>query len=133
MLVGTYNDGANANYGLSQTADMVNIFSGSATNSSLVASVAFGADGGTPVSTFDNAAGLNNARLTQKSVAGVNGAFVSASGLEVGSPGTVGPVPLPGTLGLLMSGLGVLAGGCVKRRAAPEAPEKQLSGVIFST
>jgi hypothetical protein len=104
LLVGTYNDGTN--YGLSQTADMVNIFSGSAGSSSLVASVAFGADGGTPVSTFDNALGSNNATLTQKSVAGVNGAFVSANGMEVGSPGSVSAVPLPGTLGLLLSALG---------------------------
>ncbi len=121
FLVGTYNDGTN--YGLSQTADMVNIFSGSAATSSLVASVAVGADGGTPVSTFDNAAGLNNATLTQKSVAGVNGAFVSANGLEVGSPGTISPVPLPGTLGLLLSALGAVgvAVGLKTRRAVPTA------------
>jgi Lamin Tail Domain len=116
LLVGTYNDGAN--YGLSQTADMVNIFSGSAANSSLIASVAFGADGGTPVSTFDNAAGLNNATLTQKSVAGVNGAFVSANGMEVGSPGTISAVPLPGGLGLLLSGLGAFGlAGHLKTRS----------------
>jgi hypothetical protein len=107
LVVGTYNDGTGANYGLSQTADMVNIFSGSAASSALVASVAFGADGGTPVSTFDNAAGLNNATLMQKSVAGVNGAFVSASGLELGSPG-ISAVPLPGTYGLFLSALGAL-------------------------
>jgi hypothetical protein len=118
LLVGTYDDGTN--YGLSQTADMVNIFSGSATNSSLVASVAFGADGGTPVSTFDNAAGLNNATLTQKSVAGINGAFVSANGLEVGSPGTTGVVPLPGTLGLLLSGLVAIGGGAARSERSSE-------------
>jgi hypothetical protein len=123
LLLGTYNDGSGGNYGLSQTADMVNVFSGSATSSSLVASVAFGADSGTPIATFDNAAGLNNTTLTQKSVAGVNGAFLSASGLEVGSPGTVGPVPLPGTLGLLMSGLGALGVAVIslKRVGAPLA------------
>lgn len=104
LLVGTYDDTSNANFGLSQTADMVNVFDGT----SLMASVAFGADGGTPVSTFDNAAGLNDATLTQKSVAGVNGAFVSASGLELGSPGTVSAVPLPDTTLLLLSGLGAL-------------------------
>lgn len=121
LLVGTYDDGTN--YGLSQTADMVNIFSGSAAASSLVASVAIGADGGTPVSTFDNAAGLNNATLTRKSVAGINGAFVSANGLEVGSPGTISPVPLPGALGLLLSGLGAfgVAAGRKTRRAVPAA------------
>jgi hypothetical protein len=106
LLVGTYNDGTN--YGLSQTADMVNIFSGSSASSTLVASVAFGADTGTPVATFDNAAGLNNATLTLKSVAGTNGAFDSASGMEIGSPGTISAVPLPGTYGLLLSALGAL-------------------------
>jgi hypothetical protein len=118
LLVGTYNDGGN--YGLSQTADMVNIFSGNAATSSLMASVAFGADGGTPVSTFDNAAGLNSATLTQKSVAGINGAFVSANGLEVGSPGTISAVPLPGALVLLLSGLGAFgaAGGLKKKAGA---------------
>jgi hypothetical protein len=121
LLVGTYNDGTAANYGLSQTADMVNIFSGSAASSALVASVAFGADGGTPVSTFDNSAGLNNATLLQKSIAGTDGAFVSASGLELGSPGTISAVPLPGTYGLLLSALGALAitfrGGRQRRTA----------------
>jgi Lamin Tail Domain len=105
LLVGTYDDTSNGNFGLSQTADMVNIFSGSSSTSALVASVAFGADGGTPVSTFDNAAGLNDTTLTLKSVAGVNGAFDSASGLEVGSPGVV---PLPDASILLLSGLGAL-------------------------
>jgi len=119
LLVGTYNDGTN--YGLSQTADMVNIFSGSSASSALVASVAFGTDAGTPVATFDNAAGLNNATLTLKSVAGTNGAFDSASGLEIGSPGTISAVPLPGTYGLLLSALGALAitfGGRRRRSAA---------------
>jgi hypothetical protein len=106
LLVGTYNDTSNGNFGLSQTADMVNIFSGSTNSSSLVASVAFGADTGTPVGTFDNAAGLNDATLTLKSAVGVDGAFLSATGLEVGSPG-VSAVPLPDTSALLLSGLGV--------------------------
>jgi hypothetical protein len=117
LTVGTYDDGSGALYGLSQTADMVNIFSGNSASSTLMASVAFGADGGTPVSTFDNAAGLNNATLTAKSVAGVNGAFVSASGLEVGSPGAV---PLPGTSLLLLSGLGLL-GFAARRKSAAGA------------
>jgi hypothetical protein len=108
LLIGTYDDTSSGNFGLSQTADMVNIFNGSSSTATLEASVAFGADGGTPVSTFDNAAGLNDTTITQKSVAGVNGAFVSASGLEVGSPGTISPVPLPDSTVLLLTGLGAL-------------------------
>ncbi len=116
LLLGTYNDGSGAAYGLSQTADMVNIFNGSATNSTLMASVAFATDGGNPVSTFDNTAGLNNGALTIKSIAGVNGAFNSASGLEVGSPGIVTTTPLPAAAWLLISGLGGL--GWFGRRKA---------------
>jgi Lamin Tail Domain/PEP-CTERM motif len=114
LALGTYSDGGN--YGLSQTADMVNIFSGSAAGSALIASVAFGDDSGTPTSTFDNAAGLNNATLTQKSVAGINGAFLSANGLEIGSPGSVSAVPLPGSYALLLSALGAFGLG-VRRKA----------------
>jgi lamin tail-like protein len=120
LTVGTYDDGSSGAYGLSQTTDMVNIFSGSSASSALVASVAFGADGGTPVSTFDNTAGLNNTTLTTKSVAGVNGAFVSATGgLEVGSPGIdAAPVPLPASFWLLVSGFGGLSAMVRKRKSA---------------
>jgi hypothetical protein len=87
--------------GLGQTSDAVNIFDSTGT---LVTRVDFGAS--TPASgTFDNAAGLNNVTLTQYSVVGVNGAFKSADGTEVGSPGTVSAVPEPGTL------LSILAAG----------------------
>jgi Lamin Tail Domain/PEP-CTERM motif len=114
LSFGVYNDGGN--YGLSQSADMVNIFSGSSATSSLVASVAFGADTGTPVATFANAAGLNNTTLTQSSVVGVNGAFLSANGQEIGSPGTIGAVPLPGTAILMLSGLGLLGVGAGRKK-----------------
>lgn len=106
LTFGTYNDGTGAIYGLSQTADMVNIFSGSTAGSSLVSSVAFGADSGTPIATFNNGAGLlNNATLTLKSVAGTNGAFLSASGLEIGSPGVIAAVPEPETYAMMLAGL----------------------------
>jgi hypothetical protein len=126
LLVGTYNDGTN--YGLSQTADMVNIFNGNAVNSALLASVAFGADGGTPVATFDNAQGLNEAALTQRSIAGVNGAFVSATGQELGSPGAITPVPLPASWGLLLSGLGAFGTLAALKRKSPAT----LSGKAFA-
>lgn len=108
LLVGTYNDTSSTNFGLGQGGDMVNIFNGSTGSATLEASITFGNDAGSPIGTFDNAAGLNNVTLTQQSVAGVNGAFVSASGLEIGSPGTISAVPLPDSMVLLLSGLGAL-------------------------
>jgi hypothetical protein len=111
LLVGTYNDGSGANFGLSQSSpgDMVNIFNGSSATATLEASVAFSADPSANVmATFQNEAGLNDTTITTQSVAGVDGAFVSASGLEVGSPGTISAVPLPDSVILLLSGLGAL-------------------------
>ena len=59
----------------------------------LQANVSFGASpAGPSFPTFDNAAGLNNAAISQLSVAGVNGAFVAANDAnEIGSPGTIAP------------------------------------------
>ena len=105
LVVGTFNDGTN--YGLSQTADMVNIFNGSSASSALVASVAVGADSGSPLGTFDNSAGLNNTTLTQKSVVGINGARLSATGLEIGVFAAA-PVPEPSEWLLLVAGLCLL-------------------------
>lgn len=107
LTIGTYTAGSTG-IGLSQTNDMVNIFNGSTSGAVLEASVAFGADSGSPIATFANAAGLNNTILTQKSVVGINGAFLSASGLEVGSPGTIAAVPEPGSYALLLSGAGLI-------------------------
>jgi lamin tail-like protein len=105
LLVGTFNDTSNTDYGLSSSGDMVNIFNGSSASAGLVASVIFGANPGKP--TFDNSAGLNNTTISTASVAGVAGAFVSANGAEIGSPG-IAPVPLPAVFPLLLSGLGML-------------------------
>lgn len=107
LLVGVADD--NGAYGLSQSSDAVNIYNGTTASASLVASVTFGSDAvaSGPMTTFDNAAELNNVALTTKSVVGVNGAFTSASGLEIGSPGVIAPVPLPAALPLLLSGLGL--------------------------
>ena len=102
-----------ANYGgtgvgLSQTSDAVNIYNSTGT---LQAGVTFGAT--TLSATLDNEAGLSGA-ISQTSAVGVNGAFTSASGLEVGSPGDVAPVPEPTTLAL--AGLGGLAALVAVRR-----------------
>lgn len=115
LLVGTYDDGlgvkssgaANTSeYGLSQTNDMVNIFQ----SGSLVASVGFGTDAANAqglMATFDNTAGLNKSAISTMSVVGTDGAFESASKVEVGF--TPSPVPLPGSLGLMLGGLGCVA------------------------
>jgi hypothetical protein len=64
--------------------------------------------------TFDNAARLNNAAISQLSAAGVNGAFFNgASSLaETGSPGFA-PIPEPSTYALI---LGIGAMGLVTLR-----------------
>jgi hypothetical protein len=92
-----------ANYGgsgvgLGAGGDAVNIYNSTGV---LQAGVTFGA--ATTGFTFDNEAGLSGS-ITQLSVVGVNGAFLSFNGQEVGSPGDVNPVPEPSTLAL--AGLG---------------------------
>jgi Lamin Tail Domain/PEP-CTERM motif len=98
-----------ANYGgsgvgLGAGGDAVNIYDSTGV---LQAGVTFGA--ATTGFTFDNEAGLSGS-ITQLSVVGVNGAFLSFNGQEVGSPGDVLPVPEPSTLALAgMGSLGLLA------------------------
>lgn len=103
-----------AGVGLSTGGDAVNIFNASGV---LQARVAFGASGTTaPLQTFDNAAGLNNSAISQLSAVGVNGAFLSADGQEIGSPGLIAAaVPEPESYALMLVGLGLLAAVARKR------------------
>jgi len=102
--------------GLSTGGDAVNVFNASGV---LQARVEFGASStAAPLQTFDNAAGLNNALISQLSVVGVNCAFLSADGQEIGSPGLIAaaPVPEPESYALLLAGLGLLAAVARKRQ-----------------
>lgn len=94
LQIGTYTGGG---IGLSTGGDEVNIYNDAGV---LQSRVIFGASPAGPAfATFDNAAGLNNATISQLSVVGVNGAFIAASSAtETGSPGRIagtGPTPTP--------------------------------------
>ena len=95
------------NYGgsgvsLSQTSDGVNIFDSSG---NAITGVSFGA---TALGhTLDNEAGLSG-NISQMSAVGVDGAFLSANGLEVGSPGDVSLVPEPAVFTFAGCGLAAL-------------------------
>lgn len=92
LTIGNY---GGSGVGLSTSGDAVNIFD---SLGNAVTGVTFGnAPAG---ATFDNTAGLSGA-ISQASVVGVNGAFLSADGKEIGSPGDVAPVPEPSTLALV--------------------------------
>jgi hypothetical protein len=99
LTIGNY---GGSGVGLSTSSDAVNLFDASG---ALQANVSFGA---ATAGTFNNAAGLNNVALTQKSVIGTNGAFYSLAGSEIGSPGVVAAVPEPETYALMLAGLGLL-------------------------
>ena len=102
--------------GLSQSGDAVNIFDSSG---HAVTGVTFNASSSTG-GTFDNTAGLSNAVLTQVSAAGVNGAFKSLQGNEIGSPGIdATPVPVPPALFLFLGGLGLIGPTIKKKALAP--------------
>lgn len=101
------------NYGgngvsLSQTTDAVNIFD---STGAVQAYVSFGAS--SLGDTFDNSAGINGVISTFSQV-GVNGAFTSANGVEVGSPDGLAPTPEPSVLAL--GGLGAAGLAIFRRR-----------------
>lgn len=109
VVIGNY---SGSGIGLSTGGDAVNIFNAAG---ALQASVTFGAsDAASPFQTFDNSSGLNNVTLSVLSTAGTNGAFVIASGLEIGSPSLV---PEPETYAMLLAGLGLM-GAAIRRRQA---------------
>ena len=73
LQIGSY---SGSGVGLSTGGDAVNLFDIGGT---LHAAISFGASpSGTPLPTFDNSAGLNNAAISSLSVVGQNGAFVAA-------------------------------------------------------
>jgi hypothetical protein len=88
--------------GLSSAGDAVNIFNSGAT---IVSAVSFGA--GTIGTSFDNASGLSGL-ISQLSVVGVNGAFNSVAGSEIGSPGFISAVPEPTSLSLAALGISAM-------------------------
>src|SRR5262249_15490651 len=77
---------------LSTGGDAVNLYDAGGT---LQASVDFGTSAQKPFLTFDNAAGLNNATISELSAVGKHGAFAVTPSTptvhtEIGSPGSVG-------------------------------------------
>ncbi|XHS79854.1 lamin tail domain-containing protein [Burkholderiaceae bacterium UC74_6] len=113
LQIGTY---SGSGVGLGAGGDQVNIFNSSGV---LQASIKVGAsDSSAPFHTFDNSAGTTGTgtTFTTLSVVGTNGAFLTASGNEVGSPGTVAAavVPEPSSYALLLGGLAAV--GLIARR-----------------
>lgn len=111
LQIGNY---TGAGVGLSQSGDAVNIYNASGV---LQANVTFGlSDAVSPYQSFDNAAGLNNAAISQLSVVGVNGAFTAANDInEIGSPGAIAAVPESAAYAMMLAGLAVVGVGARRR------------------
>jgi hypothetical protein len=59
--------------------------------------------------TFDNSSGVNNGAISILSVIGMNGAFTSVTGSEIGSPGVIATVvPEPASAIPCVAALGML-------------------------
>src|SRR5262249_10341902 len=88
FLIGHY---GGSGVGLSAGGDAVNLFDAAGDH---VTGVTFGASpSSAPFATFDNPAG--GSTVSTLSAVGVNGAFLSADGLEIGSPASATPTPRP--------------------------------------
>jgi hypothetical protein len=112
LQIGRY---SGSGIGLSTGGDALNLFTASGT---LVTRVDFGSSpAAAPFASFDNGAGLSGVTLSTLSVVGVNGAFLAAAGGEIGSPGTVGVVPEPGSWAMLLAGAAAVAGVARRRKA----------------
>ena len=85
LRIGNY---TGAGIGLSTGGDAVVLYNASGI---IQAKATFGASpSGPSFATFDNAAGLNNAAISNLSVAGINGAFAAINdAAEIGSPGAI--------------------------------------------
>lgn len=86
LQIGSY---TGSGLGLSTGGDAVNLYN---QFNVLKAKVFFGASSSSvPMPSFDNAAGINFAGVSQFSELGINGAFVAPGAPELGSPGTITP------------------------------------------
>jgi len=107
LQIGTY---SGSGVGLGAGGDQVNIFNSSGV---LQASIKVGAsDTAAPFHSFDNSAGATGTgtTLTTLSIVGTNGAFLTASGNEIGSPGAIAAaVPEPSSYALLLGGLAAVS------------------------